>query len=242
MCLSFDASQHAYYATRLQKCWRGYSTRKSKDIFLPIICRKVKNATNAQTTMFMKSMKIMKKFPPSKNEYKFIFGNLVQCAVNECLSSIFYKSYDLDKNHSYGSEYKNDTKIYLTKYVSFKISIKAKSTNKSSIILINKHTNQYDITKTQNKKRYNLNNLITCVVTLREPAIYFIDHNTVPCNYVKDSPSNISYKSSLITHYKNTNHPMYLPMVSTTQMKEFMMNILPTIEPYDIYDELFNQL
>ena len=59
------------------------------------------------------------------------------------------KCYDLDNTHTYGSEYKNDCRLFLTNYIHFDISIKAKS---------KKHGNNYG-----KNKNHNLNNYITII-------------------------------------------------------------------------------
>jgi len=43
-------------------------------------------------------------YPPAKNEYKFIYGNLIQMSVIELLDNIFYSCIDLDKLCNNGSE------------------------------------------------------------------------------------------------------------------------------------------
>ena len=77
-------------------------------------------------------LKISKLFPPAKNENKFIYGKLIELQLIKTFNN-FLICNDLDKNHKYGSEYKNDCEINGNKF-----SIKAcKST--SNVIILNKH-------------------------------------------------------------------------------------------------------
>lgn len=42
--------------------------------------------------LFIKCEKVLKMYPPAKNEYKFIYGNLIQMIVIELLDNIFFSN------------------------------------------------------------------------------------------------------------------------------------------------------
>lgn len=152
---------------------------------------------NEMNKLFMECNLIYKKFSPSKNENKFIFGGLIQKSLIETFRRLFYKCIDLDELHSYGSEFKNDCCLYLTKRIKIYISIKCKSKKNGEIILINKNSNN-------NTKIYDLNDLITLLVVIETNQIIIIEHKRFGDEFIKNNNSNISYKSSLLTHiYKN---------------------------------------
>src|SRR3989344_7789763 len=84
---------------------------------------------------YIEIRRILKKFPPSKNENKFIYGKLIEKSIITHINKIISCT-NLDNNHKYGSEYKNDCLLLNTLY-----SIKAQK-QKSDVILINKHNKQ----------------------------------------------------------------------------------------------------
>jgi hypothetical protein len=183
--------------------------------------------------MFIKCLKIYRKFPPSKNEYKFIFGGLVQKAFIEMLNDIFYKCIDLDELHEFGSEYKNDCCLYITPHLKFNMSIKAKSKTNGNIILINRHGNNVF---------HNLKNLITFAIIIETRQIIIINHNNVKEDFIKDNDANISYKSSLITYIKKNNPQMVYTLEKNHKFNEFIENEYEIITPIDLYKELYNKL
>jgi hypothetical protein len=131
--------------------------------------------------LFIKCKKIYRTYSPSKNENKFIFGNLIQLSVIDFFNQIFIKCIDLDDTHNYGSEYKDDCILYLTSNVKFNLSIKCKSKKQGDIILINKHHNNINHLK-------KLINLITIVIIVESNDIIIIFHNLIDNKYIKEGP------------------------------------------------------
>jgi hypothetical protein len=64
---------------------------------------------------FYNILKIMHLFPPAKNENKFIYGKLIELELIKTINA-FVSCKELDKNHSSGSEYKNDCIIKNNKF------------------------------------------------------------------------------------------------------------------------------
>jgi len=217
----------------IQKIWRGISTRVNFNNYNNLIINSFNKHNEKVNDMFIKCLKIYHTYPPAKNEYKFIFGGLVQLAFIELMNNIFYKCLDLDKLHDFGSEYKNDCCLYITPFVKFNISIKTKSKTNGNIILINKHGNNIV---------HNLKNLITIVLILETQQIIIINHNDVPLEYIKDNEANISYKSSLITFIKKNKPELVYTLEKNTKFNDFMKNEYEFITPIDLYKELYNKL
>ncbi len=177
---------------------------------------------------FIECNLIYKKFPPSKNENKFIFGGLIQKSLIETFRSLFYKCIDLDELHSYGSEYKNDCCLYLTRYKKINLSIKCKTKKYGEIILINKNSNN---------KLYDLSDLITLLVVMNTNQIIIIEHKRFGDSFLKNNNSNIVYKSSLLTHIYNHCPDCIIDFDKNKKMNELLED--KTILPINVYDLLY---
>jgi hypothetical protein len=106
------------------------SQTKESCLNLIKILNNKKNSKNMEKCYF-NILKISKLFPPAKNENKFIYGKLIELQLIKTFNNFFICD-DLDKNHKYGSEYKNDCTINGNNF-----SIKA-SKNGNSVTIINK--------------------------------------------------------------------------------------------------------
>lgn len=156
-------------------------------------------------------------------------------SVIEFLNYIFYKCIDLDKKCNYGSQYKVDCKLNITRYLSRDISIKAKKNKVGPVIIIN---------KLNNNKNYDLSELITIIVIIELKDIIIIPHSVIPNKYIENNDSNISYKSSLFTYlYKNNDYKKYIiHLEKNDEYKNFCKDELPDISTHDIYSECFSKL
>ena len=217
----------------IQKKWRNIYTTRNFNQYKSQILNVFNKHNDEVNNMFIKCLKIYHKYPPAKNEYKFIFGGLVQLAFIEFMDKVFHKCVDLDELHHFGSEYKNDCCLYITPYVKFNISIKAKSKTIGNVILINKHGNNVV---------HNLKNLITFVVILETRQIIIINHNDIPIEYIKDNDANISYKSSLITFIKKNKPELVYTLNPNEMFKTFIEEEYNEIVPINLYKELYNKL
>lgn len=220
-------------AQRIQKKWRSLYTIRNFNQYKNQILNSFNKHNDEVNNMFIKCLKIYHKYPPAKNEYKFIFGGLVQLAFIELMDKVFYKCLDLDELHHFGSEYKNDCCLYLSPFVKFNISIKAKSKTNGNVILINKHGNNIV---------HNLKNLITFVLIIETQQIIIINHNDVQDEYIKDNEANISYKSSLITFIKKNKPELVYTLKQNETFKKFMEDEYNKIDPVNLYKELYNKL
>jgi hypothetical protein len=201
------------------------------DLISKIICKN----NSVHNELFIKCLKILKKYPPAKNEYKFIYGNLIQLSVIHMLNDIFYSCYDLDKTHTVGSEYKYDCILHITEDLHVRLSVKAKKNKTGNIIIINKLNNDV---------KYDLSNLITIIVIIELKDIIILPHNIIPNIYIEDNGANILYKSSLITYlYKTKDCERYIIHLTENELyKEFYKNEYSNIAIHDIYGELYSKL
>ena len=166
---------------------------------------------------------ISKKFPPQKNEYKFIYGKLGEKALISMFQNIGINSLDLDMQHKIGSEYKNDIQMNNTRF-----SIKVKLNDKGDVIMIN----------CKSKKDHNLDDINTIVVVINSGLIYVIPKTFNTDNYLKRDAGSISYKSKLFTHIKK-NNPEYIYKFPDL-LQEEIDKVNETIE-VDIYNQIFDE-
>lgn len=166
-------------------------------------------------------LSISKKFPPRKNENKFIYGKLIEKSLLNAFVDIGFNCEDLDKSHASGSEYKNDIKMLRLKY-----SIKAQM-SRSDVRLIN----------TLSTAKHTINmTLILCVINDRK--LYIFPSNIVNQNdYIKKDAGSISYRASLFT-WIDKHHPEYIykfPDLTPEQKTN-----IDTIQEIMIYDYLYS--
>jgi hypothetical protein len=163
--------------------------------------------------------KISKKFPPQKNENKFIYGKLGEKALIHMLEDIgIINIVDLDNLHSIGSEYKNDIIINDVYF-----SIKVKLNKAGDIIMINcKSTSEHSL------------DINTLVIVINERKIYAIPKTFNSAEYIKQDSGSISYKNKILTHFTKE-YPQYIytfPEVDNEDNAE--------ITAVDIYNILYN--
>lgn len=164
---------------------------------------------------------ISKKFPPQKNEYKFIYGKLGEKALISMFQNIGINSLDLDMQHKIGSEYKNDIQLNNTRF-----SIKVKLNDKGDVIMIN----------CKSTKDHNLDDINTIVVVINSGLIYVIPKTFNTDSFLKRDAGSISYKSKLFTHIKK-NNPEYIYKFPDL-LHEEIDKVNQTIE-VDIYNQIY---
>ena len=183
--------------------------------------------------LFIKCHKIYKQIPPAKNENKFAFGILIQMSIIDCLNKLFYKCEDLDNNHSYGSEYKNDCCLYLDEIIKVNISIKAKSKKSGNIIIINNYSS---------KKERNLSDLITIILIIETNMILILPHLIIPEEFIINNDANIIYKGSLINYIIKNKPELLIKLKENEKFINFINNDLPLINSINIYKDLYDKL
>jgi hypothetical protein len=197
-----------------------------------IIIFKFNKNIDSMNEIFIKSLTILKQFPPKLNENKFLYGILIQLLLINVFNSIFNKCIDLDKLSIEGCEYKNDCRIELLKYLHLNCSIKAKKNNKGNITLINKN----------NSQTHNLGSLITIVLVIEEKKIYVIPNKIIPNIYIKESGSKVEYKSSIFKFMKDTHNNLIYSLRENNKFEKFINNDYENIQPKNIYDRLYHEL
>jgi hypothetical protein len=165
-----------------------------------------------------------KKFPPAKNENKFVYGKLIEKALINAFIKCGFNCIDLDSKHTVGSEYKNDIRM-----LNMDISIKALKNKGSSIVLINKN----------GKKTHNVDNIQMILCIINEGKLYFIPNNLIDNDiYVNDSDSQISYRSKLITMFENK-YEKYI--YNFPKLSKEYQDKLELITEISIYDKLYEE-
>jgi len=170
---------------------------------------------------FMEISLICTKFPPRKNENKFIYGKLSEKSLLNTFNAIKFNCIDLDVAHTSGSEYKNDIKM-----LKLKFSIKTQK-NRGGVILIN--------TLSTAKHTINMTLMLCCIQTRK---LYIIPSTVVNQKiFLKQDSGSFSYKGSLFTWIDN-HHPEYVYQFPelTPEQKIIINNTQEVI----IYDYLYN--
>lgn len=175
---------------------------------------------NAMRSCLFEIKKILSKFPPAKNENKFIYGKLGERSLNKAFST-FSVCEDLDASHASGSEYKNDCKIFDTCY-SIKIS-----KNGGAVTLINKN----------NKAEHVIDhNFIICHIEKKK--LYIFPSSVIPEKFVKDSGPKIDYKPALFKYMDETT-PQHV--YSFPELTEDQENKLREEKEINIYELLYKK-
>lgn len=204
---------------KIQKWYRNICN-KSK-IKCKLIIELLNKNPDIMRKYLIEIISISKKFPPKKNENKFIYGKLIEKSLLNAFIEIGFKCEDLDKTHTSGSEYKNDIKMLKLKY-----SIKAQK-SKGDVRLIN----------TLSTAKHNINmTLMLCVIN--DKKLYIFPSNIVNQKvYLKKDAGSISYKSALFS-WIDKNHSEYIYKFPTlTPEQETNINNIQEIMIYDyLYD------
>jgi len=176
---------------KIQKWFRKICNKSS--IKCKLIIELLNNNHDIMQKCYYEILSISKKFPPAKNENKFIYGKLCEKSLLNTFNNIGFKCEDLDQTHLSGSEYKNDIKMLKLKY-----SIKT-SKNKGDVRLIN----------TLSTAKHNINmTLMLCVINEKKLYI-FPSHIVNQRLYLKKDAGSISYKGSLFK-WIDTNQSEYI--------------------------------
>jgi|688.fasta_scaffold139266_4 hypothetical protein len=218
-----------------QRNLRIYLLKNNNNIFIDYLINNIKKHNIEHNKLIIMCLIILNQYNPARNDIRVIYGTLVQKAVIEIFNKIFYSCIDLDKNHTYGGQYKVDCKLNITKDVYRNISIKAKKNKTGNIIIINKNNNKND-------HIYDLDDLITIILIFELKDIIILPHTIIPEQYIENNRANIIYKSSLFTYlYKTPQFKKYIINLNQNEkFKIFCSEILPTIKPINIYDKLYN--
>lgn len=218
---------------KIQSAFRGYLLRTNEIKLIQILKNHIINNNAQHNELFIKCQKIKQKYNPAKNEYKFIYGGLIQLAIINFLDELFNKCEDLDADCKYGSQYKVDCKLNLTSSINLNLSIKAKKNKVGNVIIIN---------KLNNNKEYNLNDLITLIIILELNDIIIIPHKVIDNKYIENNGANITYKSSLFTYLYKNNSEFIINLEKNNKFNNFWENEYPNIQLHNIYNELYDKL
>ena len=179
---------------------------------------------------FIKILKTVKKYPPRKNENKFIYGKVCELALIEHLNKIL-TCIDLDKTHLSGSEYKNDCML---RFLKIKYSIKV-SKSGGTITIINKRNANI---------RHSIYDINFAIIHISEQNLYLFNHNDdvlFQDKYKKEDGAAIHYKGSIMTYLKKNKKFVY-HFPETQILIDFKTNEYPFIEEEDIYKKIYDEL
>jgi hypothetical protein len=166
---------------------------------------------------------VNKKYPPQKNEMKFIYGKIIEMCLLTTFCSLGFECIDLDKKHNFGSEYKNDISI-----MGVDISIKAKLNQNGNIIMINK------LSKTEHEMK-----IETLVCSIKEGILYFIPSEIVDNIFITTSAGCILYKGKILTMIKK-NYPQYV--YKFPKLTDEQLSSISQLQAVDLYKKVYDDL
>lgn len=186
------------------------------------------NSQPYMTNMFIDILSILKKYPPAKNENKFIYGKVAESRIINWINKII-PCEDLDKIKLHGSEYKNDCEITFDEE-KIKFSIKV-SKSGGEPTLINK----------RNMSSHNVNDCYFIICHIQNKKLYIFKHNESLEPFLKENHESIKYKTSIFKHLDKDSR-QYYEFPDNEKIQYFKKNILPNIQEVSIYDRLSSEL
>jgi hypothetical protein len=184
---------------------------------------------NAMSCLFIDILSILKKYPPAKNENKFIYGKVCEARIIKWIHKVLPCT-DLDNLLEYGSEYKNDCEITFGE-TKTKYSIKV-SKSGGEPTLINKRN------KRDNHSVLG-SNFIICHI--EKERLYIFEHTAELDEFIKDSHESIKYKPSIFK-YLDSYPRYYYDFPKNEKLEIFKRDKLQNIEEVKIYERLASEL
>ena len=171
---------------------------------------------------------ILNKYPPAKNENKFIYGKVAEARIIHWINKII-PCIDLDKSNTHGAEYKNDCEISFDSN-KVKYSIKV-SKNGGEPTLINK----------RNVSSHTVNDCHFIICHILNKKLYIFKHDETLEPFIKENHESIKYKSSIFKYLDRDSNNFY-KFPDNQKIQYFERNILPTINESKIYEKLALEL
>ena len=199
-------------------CRRFIEKKKYRILVCKYIIKLIGKNDRLMKECYIKILKVLYTFPPAKNEYKFIYGKLIEKILINTMNKII-KCDDLDKNYKCGSEYKFDMNMLI------KFSSKAVANNKSNIIILNK----------LNKQVHSIYNVNFMICYVKSGELYIFPSFFIPKEFVNNSGSNISYISKIYTYLKQSSFKYVFPKLSNKENET-----IKNIKCIDVYEYLYN--
>ena len=193
----------------------------------------MKSNEQIMTQCFNKILTILAKFPPAKNEMKFIYGKLIENTIVDHLNKIEgINCLCLDNNHTTGAEYKYDCSIGFNNLQNNEIdkySIKA-SKNGGQITIINK----------RNRSDHSIDGMKFIICHIKHKRLYIFEHTDILKQFEKNDGSGIHYKSGIFKYLEKQNQ--YYQFPNNDILKQFEMNEFPQIKEVDIFQLIYDTL
>ena len=168
---------------KIQSCVRGFLVRNQFATHLVSALTREYRREEMEKS-FLRLHNILQRYPPHKDENKFIYGKLVELEIIQTLNR-FFPCHELDSRtgKKQGSEYKNDVC-----FPTFRIKFSIKATkNGSSITIINKRHSQ----------RHSIRNMGFIIMNFRSSSLYIFRHNRSLDPFLHETGSTLNYRSSL---------------------------------------------
>ena len=177
------------------------------------------------TNFFMDIIRILYKYPPAKNENKFIYGKVGEKRLIHWIHKII-ECIELDKYISVGSEYKNDCEIIFSEDNTIKFSIKV-SKSGGEPTLINK----------RNRSEHTVKDCYMLIVHIEKQRIYCFKHNESLDEFIKETRESIKYRPSVFKHLDKDKKNYY-----QFPKSEKVENLIKELESKSIEEDIYERL
>lgn len=157
----------------------------------------------------------LKKFPPSLNFFKFLFGKTAEIAFEESCKELGLDTVDLDGTHTSGAEYLNDLQVGQEKY-----SLKATGSSSISDIILVNHLSETKI--------HDLSKLNVILIRIKDSKIVFIPPEMITEDNISRGKATTTLKGKIIRQIIN-NHPEYV--VNLPPLSEEQQKFVDSLEP-----------
>lgn len=189
----------------------------------------LKNHPVYMCNLYKDILTILHKYPPAKNENKFIYGKVAEKRIIYWFNKII-PCIELDKQFEFGSEYKYDCEISFS-IGAIKFSIKV-SKNGGEPTLINK----------RNKTSHTVQNCNMIICHIKDRRLYIFKHTPDFDSYIKETDESIKYKPSIFKKKLEKDKNYYYEFPVNDDLTHFENNIIPTIETDGIYDRISEEI
>lgn len=214
-------------ATTIQKYIRTWNAKKKlKESYCKRLVSSLFNAKQHTTKQcFFRILQIMNSLPPFRNDYKFLYGKLIELQIINLLDSASQLNcINLDNLSPSHSNYKFDCSI---NHIPF--SIKASKNTSSQITVINKRS----------KKHHVLHNINYIICFLLVGEIYIFPHHLLPNYLVQHSCHSVALKKNT---YKYLKHNCKQFCFSFPKLSNLQLRSLDSTRQIDLYSVIQNKI
>ena len=183
----------------------------------------LKTNSHKMENLFIDILLILQKYPPAKNENKFIYGKVAEKRLISWFNT-FIPCEELDKGQKCGSEYKNDCEISFPNKIKYSIKV---SKSGAAPTLINK----------RNITKHNIDGCRFIICHILNKKLYIFTHTSEFDQYVEETSESIRYKSKIFK-FLDKNDKYYYEFPKSDVIDTYVNEFIKDIDTEDIYEKI----